>query len=126
MNLNDYQNGCMNTAKGTRQERAVNFALSLGGEVGELIEATKMYMLGMAEAAGKFQNAVKKVAYHSKPLNKELILSELGDVLWYVSACAEAYGFTLQEVAEYNLKKLQEREAKKKEENKQLELNFNP
>ena len=36
-------------------------------------------------------------------------LKELGDCLWYVSQCARLNGFTLQEIAEANIKKLSSR-----------------
>ena len=34
---------------------------------------------------------------------------ELGDVLWYISACADELGLTLAEVAAYNVDKLAKR-----------------
>ena len=37
------------------------------------------------------------------------IMEELGDVLWYISACADELGLTLQEIAEYNVNKLAKR-----------------
>ena len=34
---------------------------------------------------------------------------ELGDVLWYISACADELGLTLGEIAEFNVAKLAKR-----------------
>ena len=34
---------------------------------------------------------------------------ELGDVLWYISACADELDLTLNEIAEYNVDKLNKR-----------------
>jgi len=37
------------------------------------------------------------------------VLSELGDIMWYVANIAGRYGMTLQEVSKYNQEKLIER-----------------
>lgn len=39
------------------------------------------------------------------------LMKEVGDVLWFVACLADHLGFTLQEVAEMNIEKLQERKA---------------
>lgn len=39
------------------------------------------------------------------------LIKEVGDVLWFVACLADYLGFTLQEVAEINIEKLQERKA---------------
>jgi len=40
---------------------------------------------------------------------KTRLKDELGDVLWYISACADELGITLDEIAEYNVEKLAKR-----------------
>lgn len=45
---------------------------------------------------------------------RKAVLKELGDVLWYVTACATEAGFSLREVAEANLAKLHDRAARGK------------
>lgn len=52
---------------------------------------------------------IKKHIGHGHPLDRERLLRELGDVLWYVSAIAGALGFTLEEVARANVAKLRAR-----------------
>src|SRR5215207_189316 len=66
--------------------------------------------LGLAGEAGEVANIVKKIQRdHGGIINDEIrtkLKDELGDVLWYISACADELGLTLQEIAEYNVEKL--------------------
>ena len=74
--------------------------------------------LGLAGEAGEVANVVKKIQRDfGGELNDETRLKlkdELGDVLWYISACADELGMTLAEVAEYNVEKLANRHKKTK------------
>ena len=69
--------------------------------------------LGLAGVAGEVANIVKKIQRdHAGVITDETrgkLLDELGDVLWYISACADELGLTLVEVAEYNVDKLMKR-----------------
>lgn len=69
--------------------------------------------LGLAGEAGEVANIVKKIQRdHSGIINDEIrakLKDELGDVLWYISACADELGLTLAEVAEFNVQKLAKR-----------------
>src|SRR5438045_7460690 len=69
--------------------------------------------LGLAGEAGEVANIVKKIQRdHGGVLNDEIrgkLKDELGDVLWYISACADELGITLTEIAEYNVNKLAKR-----------------
>ena len=69
--------------------------------------------LGLAGEAGEVANIVKKIQRdHSDVITEEIrgkLKDELGDVLWYISACADELGLTLAEVAEYNVDKLMKR-----------------
>lgn len=66
-------------------------------------------VLGLAGEAGECCDIVKKYKYQGHELNKEKLLDELGDVLWYIAETASGLGVTLEEVAEYNLNKLHKR-----------------
>ncbi|HTH51524.1 MAG TPA: nucleoside triphosphate pyrophosphohydrolase family protein [Pyrinomonadaceae bacterium] len=72
--------------------------------------------LGLAGEAGEVANIVKKIQRdHGGVLNDEIrgkLKDELGDVLWYISACADELGITLQDIAEYNVDKLAKRHGK--------------
>lgn len=72
--------------------------------------------LGLAGEAGEVANVVKKIQRDlGGQINDEFRLKlkdELGDVLWYISACADELGITLEEIAEYNVEKLAKRHGK--------------
>ena len=69
--------------------------------------------LGLAGEAGEVANIVKKIQRdHGGIINDETRLKlkdELGDVLWYISACADELGITLADIAAYNVNKLAQR-----------------
>lgn len=69
--------------------------------------------LGLAGEAGEVANIVKKIQRdHGGEINDEIrqkLKDELGDVLWYISACADELGLSLTEIAEYNVAKLAKR-----------------
>lgn len=70
--------------------------------------------LGLNGEAGEVADKVKKL-YRDKPdydLAIKDIAKELGDTLWYLSEVARHFGFTLQEIAQMNIKKLADRRAR--------------
>ena len=73
--------------------------------------------LGLAGEAGEVANIVKKIQRdHGGEITDEIrakLKDELGDVLWYISACADELGLTLAEIAEFNVEKLAKRHNRK-------------
>ena len=72
--------------------------------------------LGLAGEAGEVANIVKKI---QRDFGGEItdgtrakLKDELGDVLWYIAACADELGLTLEEIAEFNRAKLAARHSK--------------
>lgn len=69
--------------------------------------------LGLAGEAGEVANIVKKIQRDNEGVltdeTRAKLKDELGDVLWYISACADELGLTLTEIAEYNVSKLAKR-----------------
>lgn len=86
----------------TFQDRAMNTA------VYPKLHGREYVILGLTSEAGEVAGARKKVLRDG--INRDaLIKEELGDVMWYVAAVAHEYGWTLSEVAEGMIAKLQKR-----------------
>ena len=66
-------------------------------------------VLGLAGESGECCDIVKKNGFQGHELNKEHLIEELGDVMWYIAETASGLGVTLEEVAQYNLDKLHKR-----------------
>ena len=65
--------------------------------------------VGISEEAGELLGLVKKDFFRGKHHEPEQWLSECGDILWYLVATIELLGFTLDDVWDYNCRKLEER-----------------
>ncbi|MCU5640843.1 nucleoside triphosphate pyrophosphohydrolase family protein [Bacillus cereus] len=87
-------------------------------------DAVSNAALGLTGEAGEVADLIKKGIYHKRgfwevhtllPEEEERALSiqdvkdELSDVLYYVSAMAQEFGFTLEDVAKHNREKLKKR-----------------
>lgn len=68
--------------------------------------------LGLAGEAGEAADKIKKLVDYEKGSTEELrsaLVTELGDVLWYISQLAARFGSSLEEVAQKNIAKLADR-----------------
>ena len=69
--------------------------------------------LGLTGEAGEVANIVKKIQRDNGGIitdeTRLKLKDELGDVLWYISACADELGLTLSEIADFNVSKLAKR-----------------
>ena len=69
--------------------------------------------LGVAGEAGEFADKIKKIMRDKKGIfsdeDRDAIIKELGDVLWYVAVTSLYLGVPLSELAEKNVAKLQSR-----------------
>ena len=61
---------------------------------------------GTAEEAGEVLAHVRKHLYQDRPLDREKLAEELGDLLWCVAATATASGLKLEDIAASNTEKL--------------------
>lgn len=64
---------------------------------------------GTAEEAGEVLAHVRKHLYQGRPLDREKLAEELGDLLWCVAATATASGLKLEDIAASNREKLARR-----------------
>jgi NTP pyrophosphatase (non-canonical NTP hydrolase) len=62
--------------------------------------------LGLCGEAGEFADCVKKHLHQGHPLDRDKLIREAGDVLWYVALACEVLGVTMEHVAERNIEKL--------------------
>lgn len=65
--------------------------------------------LGLAGESGEVADLVKKVVGHGHPLDRDKLVEELGDVLWYCAMMSTLLGVDLGAVAERNIQKLLKR-----------------
>lgn len=70
--------------------------------------------LGLVGEAGEVAEKTKKVLRDGADIDKTEIMKELGDVLFYVTALANFYGGSLQEVVNLNVEKLNSRQQRGK------------
>jgi len=90
LSLDTYQGLAMRTAKAQLPREAMSHALlGLGSEVGELMTHWKAHL------------------YYGRALDREYMVKEMGDVLWFLQRAAAAMLVTLGEVGTKNVAKLQ-------------------
>jgi len=65
--------------------------------------------VGIAGEAGEVLDAVKKTWIYGKPLDRDNLLEESGDLLFYISALLTENGFTLEDAMHHNITKLAKR-----------------
>jgi len=95
MTFNEYQDACHETAIYPREVALAYLSLGLAGEAGELA------------------NKVKKIYRdHGGQISAGVaagLVDELGDLAWYLAELARHLGYTLEEVAAWNIAKLRQR-----------------
>jgi len=68
--------------------------------------------VGINAEGGEFLEIIKKMVFQGKPWNddnREHLIIELGDLMWYVAQATQALGVSFEEVIETNVKKLEKR-----------------
>jgi NTP pyrophosphatase (non-canonical NTP hydrolase) len=93
MTFDDYQQLAARTLGRDRtyEQQLANAALGLTGEAGETAEI------------------IKKHLFHATPLDRDALVKELGDCLWYIGAFASVLDIPLEEIAQRNIDKLRRR-----------------
>ena len=90
----------------------------LADRMGELdreganIERLTTAGVGLAAESGEFLEIVKKMVFQGKPWNadnREHLIIELGDVMWYVAQACMALDVSFDDVVRGNVRKLEKR-----------------
>ena len=79
---------------------------------GANIERLLTAAVGISAEGGEFMEIVKKMLFQGKPWtddNREHLIIELGDVLWYVMQACKALEIPIEEVVAGNVEKLKKR-----------------
>ena len=79
---------------------------------GANIERLTTAGVGLAAESGEFLEIVKKMVFQGKPwndANREHLIIELGDIMWYVAQASMALGVSFEDVIKGNVKKLEKR-----------------
>ena len=79
-----------------------------GANIGRLLTSG----VGINAEGGEFLEIIKKMVFQGKPWNednREHLIIELGDILWYVAQATMALGISFDEVIATNVKKLEKR-----------------
>tara|TARA_B110000285_G_scaffold218176_1_gene267344 strand:+ start:1963 stop:2337 length:375 start_codon:yes stop_codon:yes gene_type:complete len=69
-------------------------------------------LLGLTAEAGEVSDVWFKAMRNDVEVNKADVISEVGDVLFYLSVIAQENGFTLEDSIASNIKKLADRESR--------------
>ena len=95
MNLLDYQKWTLTTA--------------IYPDAGKKTFNETLYLvLGLSSEAGEVAGKLKKIVRGDK-IDPETYVSELSDVLWYLTRAVDAVGITLEDLADLNYAKLETR-----------------
>ncbi|GAX03542.1 hypothetical protein IWT140_01147 [Secundilactobacillus pentosiphilus] len=90
MEFNDYQKAANRTLFGSEQV-LTNCALGLSSETGQVVDLVKQY------------------TFQGESLDKQKLVKEMGDVLWYLSQVAEWADIPFEDVASGNIDRLNKR-----------------
>ena len=81
-------------------------------EKGANIERLLTAGVGINAEGGEFLEIIKKMVFQGKPWNddnREHLIIELGDLMWYVAQACMALGVSFDDVIDTNVKKLEKR-----------------
>ncbi len=99
MELNDYQ------------KKAAKYDLFEVADIKEVGFLEKV--LGLVGEAGETADKIKKILRDKNGVvsdeDRDLVIKELGDTLWYIAAISRYLGVNLSEVASGNIEKLESR-----------------
>jgi len=84
-------------------------ALRTKGNYTDNIDQLINGVMGLTGESGEVIDLIKKYLYQGHELDKNKIIDELGDVLWYINLIVDAVNVDLEDIARCNIKKLEQR-----------------
>ena len=92
----------------------VDFADRIGelDREGANIERLLTSGVGINAEGGEFLEIIKKMVFQGKPWNednREHLIIELGDIMWYVAQATQALDISMEDVLDTNIRKLSKR-----------------
>ena len=92
----------------------VDFADRIGelDREGANIERLLTAGVGINAEGGEFLEIIKKMVFQGKPWNednREHLIIELGDIMWYVAQATQALDISMESVLDTNIRKLSKR-----------------
>ena len=113
INFNKYEE-FVATVTSDASTNFVDFADRIGelDREGANIERLLTAGVGINAEGGEFLEIIKKMVFQGKPWNednREHLIIELGDVMWYVAQATQALGVSMEEVLDRNITKLSKR-----------------
>ena len=100
------------TSNPSRDYKSFIESLSVLDGQGANINRLTTAAVGISAEGGEFMEIVKKMVFQGKPWNddnREHLIIELGDVMWYVMQACMALDVTLEDVVAGNVEKLKKR-----------------
>ncbi len=97
MNFDEYQKAAMKTAQPSSAS-LVYGALGLNGEAGEVAEKIKKW--------------IRDSGSDVSLLDKDALVKELGDVLWYIARIGDLLDVKMSDIARQNVEKLSDRSSR--------------
>lgn len=93
MKLNEYQEEALKTLNRSlsKEKILIDGIMGLNGEAGECIDILKKHL------------------FQGHEFDRQAMVKELGDVLWYLAVAAMAIDYDLESIAEENITKLRKR-----------------
>ena len=113
INFNKYEE-FVSTVTSDPSTNFVDFADRIGelDREGANIERLLTSGVGINAEGGEFLEIIKKMVFQGKPWNednREHLIIELGDIMWYVAQATQALGISMEEVLDTNIRKLSKR-----------------
>ena len=100
------------TSNPSRDYKSFVESLSVLDGQGANINRLTTAAVGISAEGGEFMEIVKKMVFQGKPYNddnREHLIIELGDVMWYVMQACAALNVSIEDVVAGNVEKLKKR-----------------